>query len=66
MNTQEILLLVQTGLNLAKDIIEAIIAGTGDISDKKIKDLPSWKEWEKASIEPNMKKFLEEYRKAKK
>ncbi len=57
--------IVKLSTDIASGIVGMWLNG-GDINaigNKRVKDIPGWREWEKRVMKPDMKKFIEEYRK---
>jgi len=63
--TEEIMILVKLGLDIAREIIQKIL-DSDDISQLRVGELNGWRQWEQEKVKPNMKKLLEEYRKVHK
>ena len=57
------MILVKLGLDIAREIIQKIL-DSDDISQLRVGELNGWRQWEQEKVKPNMKKLLEEYRKA--
>ena len=66
-NFESILSIVKFTSDLASGILGMWLGG-GDINaigNKRVKDIPGWREWEKRVMKPDMRRFIEEYRKGK-